>query len=374
MPQPSESEGKVIIYVHGCTGELPWEEPSGGPGGWGVVLTYGRHRRELHGSAEDTPLPRLVLQATITALERLQRTEPVEIRSYFNASSVLLPGPDRGTEAELRHVAALAEPHRAVWSGADQEWWRDEYEMEGADHNLVKDLAFQGLVQALGQHERAGDPAAADMTLDTALGLYLRQERRRLSRRSYERVQDTIARLRRAVVCDGQAHLQDPPRTVTARLEQFHRILGLPDVEVEELYAARAVVPACLRWLAEHGHLTATASASGIKDVRDAIDRLIPVCAFITSLHWSAPQPPGDRTQPRYADLEAEGLRYFQITQVGAAHLTFTDPQDAEMVVGPVALPPDVCGRAEEGWEVLLTAERIDGEWFLTQVIDGRRP
>ena len=57
----------VEIWTDGaCTGNP-------GPGGWGAVLRYGGHERELHGGEADTTNNRMELMAAIRALEALKR-------------------------------------------------------------------------------------------------------------------------------------------------------------------------------------------------------------------------------------------------------------------------------------------------------------
>ena len=48
-----------------------------GPGGWGAVLRFGGHERELHGSEENTTNNRMELLAAISALEAM--TEPCTV-------------------------------------------------------------------------------------------------------------------------------------------------------------------------------------------------------------------------------------------------------------------------------------------------------
>ena len=48
-----------------------------GPGGWGAVLQFGDHERELHGGAEDTTNNRMELTAAIEALRAL--SEPCRV-------------------------------------------------------------------------------------------------------------------------------------------------------------------------------------------------------------------------------------------------------------------------------------------------------
>ena len=63
--------GKVIIYTDGgCRGNP-------GPGGWGAVMFFGQHEKELYGYEENTTNNRMELTAAIKALEAL--TRPCEI-------------------------------------------------------------------------------------------------------------------------------------------------------------------------------------------------------------------------------------------------------------------------------------------------------
>lgn len=50
-----------------------------GPGGWGALLRYGEHERELHGGEAQTTNNRMELMAVIQALEALKRPSPVRI-------------------------------------------------------------------------------------------------------------------------------------------------------------------------------------------------------------------------------------------------------------------------------------------------------
>ena len=62
---------KVIIYTDGACSGNP------GPGGWGAVLRYGKHEKELHGGEGDTTNNRMEMMAAIMALESLK--EPCEV-------------------------------------------------------------------------------------------------------------------------------------------------------------------------------------------------------------------------------------------------------------------------------------------------------
>ncbi|MFD0804819.1 ribonuclease HI [Nocardioides caeni] len=52
-----------------------------GPGGWGAVLRYGDHVKELHGGEPDTTNNRMELMAAIQALESLTRRSAVDLHT-----------------------------------------------------------------------------------------------------------------------------------------------------------------------------------------------------------------------------------------------------------------------------------------------------
>jgi ribonuclease HI len=63
----------VTIYTDGACSGNP------GPGGWGVVLIYGKHRKELYGGEPETTNNRMEMMAVIRAMEALKRTSKVDI-------------------------------------------------------------------------------------------------------------------------------------------------------------------------------------------------------------------------------------------------------------------------------------------------------
>ena len=71
---------KVVIHSDGgCHGNP-------GPGGWAVVLAYGKHVRELNGGVPATTNNRMELQAAIEALHILK--EPCEIDFHTDSQYV----------------------------------------------------------------------------------------------------------------------------------------------------------------------------------------------------------------------------------------------------------------------------------------------
>ncbi len=62
---------QVLAFTDGACSGNP------GPGGWGAVLQFGNHERELHGGAKDTTNNRMELTAAIEALKAL--SEPCRV-------------------------------------------------------------------------------------------------------------------------------------------------------------------------------------------------------------------------------------------------------------------------------------------------------
>jgi ribonuclease HI len=67
------SDTHVVIYTDGgCS-------PNPGPGGWGAILTFGDHRKELKGGEAHSTNNRMELMAAISALEALKRPCRVDL-------------------------------------------------------------------------------------------------------------------------------------------------------------------------------------------------------------------------------------------------------------------------------------------------------
>ncbi len=63
----------VTIHTDGACSGNP------GPGGWGAVLEYGGHEKELSGAEAETTNNRMELMAAIQALEALKRSSRVRL-------------------------------------------------------------------------------------------------------------------------------------------------------------------------------------------------------------------------------------------------------------------------------------------------------
>jgi len=69
---------KVEIYTDGACSGNP------GPGGWGAILRYGAHEKELKGGASDTTNNRMELTAAIEALSALENGCSVDLHTDSN--------------------------------------------------------------------------------------------------------------------------------------------------------------------------------------------------------------------------------------------------------------------------------------------------
>ncbi|MDA7882088.1 ribonuclease HI [Akkermansiaceae bacterium] len=72
---------KIVVYTDGGARGNP------GPGGYGAILTFGKHRRELNGAYDHTTNNRMELMAVISALESLN--EPCEVLLHSDSKYVI---------------------------------------------------------------------------------------------------------------------------------------------------------------------------------------------------------------------------------------------------------------------------------------------
>lgn len=72
---------KIMIFTDGACSGNP------GPGGWGVVLKYGEHVRELSGFEKETTNQRMELTAAVEALNALK--EPCWVELYSDSAYLI---------------------------------------------------------------------------------------------------------------------------------------------------------------------------------------------------------------------------------------------------------------------------------------------
>ncbi len=74
----SEEKKQIVLYTDGACSGNP------GAGGWGAVLLYGEHKREISGGEAETTNNRMELTAVIEGLERLKY--PCEVDVYSDSA------------------------------------------------------------------------------------------------------------------------------------------------------------------------------------------------------------------------------------------------------------------------------------------------
>jgi len=72
---------QITIYTDGACKGNP------GPGGWGVLLQYGGHEKELYGGEQETTNNRMELTAVIEALKQVKYSCHIDL--YSDSSYVL---------------------------------------------------------------------------------------------------------------------------------------------------------------------------------------------------------------------------------------------------------------------------------------------
>jgi ribonuclease HI len=158
MADSSEPVGRTTyIYAHAVGAG----DPDRGPGGWGALLIYGEHKREVHGFDADTCAERMQLTAVVHGLECL--TRPVAVELWANGD-YLRTGVDpeiggwpfdpaevvqQDANADLwRRLGSAAERHtiRWVWTqhhvlkgcGSPAVFWPGTFGMRGRSGTPVR--------------------------------------------------------------------------------------------------------------------------------------------------------------------------------------------------------------------------------------------
>ncbi|HWP57050.1 MAG TPA: ribonuclease HI [Candidatus Acidoferrales bacterium] len=159
--KPEEPAGQVTIYTDGACRGNP------GPGGWGAVLIYGAHRKELSGSAPKTTNNRMELTAAIEALSALKRPCTVEL---FTDSEYLKKGIQswlaRWKKRGFRTVEGGPVKNQDLWVKLDElasrhkvHWHWVRGHAGNALNELCDYLARKALEKGLGKQTSPDSPA-----------------------------------------------------------------------------------------------------------------------------------------------------------------------------------------------------------------------
>ena len=142
---------EVVIYTDGACKGNP------GPGGWGALLEYGEHRKEICGGDRETTNNRMELQAAIEALSILNRA--CQVTLYTDSTYVkngieqwMAGWKKRGWKTSARKPVK----NKDLWVRLDQETRRHKIEwrwVKGHDghpgNERADELANLGVEQVL---------------------------------------------------------------------------------------------------------------------------------------------------------------------------------------------------------------------------------
>ena len=139
----------VEIYTDGACSGNP------GPGGWGALLRYNGHEKELCGGEEETTNNRMEMMAVIKALEALNKSSKVNI---YTDSKYVMDGITKWMEGwkDRGWKTAAKKPvkNKDLWQEIDQAVGKHVVEFEWVkghaghlDNERADELARSGIPQ-----------------------------------------------------------------------------------------------------------------------------------------------------------------------------------------------------------------------------------
>jgi len=153
-PEPADEGDKIVeIFTDGAC------SPNPGPGGWGAILRFGRHRKEIYGGEPATTNNRMEIMAAIRGLESLTRPSRVHVHTdseYLRRGiTEWLPGWKRnGWKTREKKPVKNAD----LWARLDSvtrshqvQWFWVKGHAGHPENERADELAGQGAVEAAAQ-------------------------------------------------------------------------------------------------------------------------------------------------------------------------------------------------------------------------------
>jgi ribonuclease HI len=366
------------------------------------VLTYGAHVREICGREEETDDVRVKLLAVVQALECLKRPVSAQV---LVCSDALRDGvtrrrgywPDRQVARELH--ADLWQRLEAAIGRHEIEWVWTVNEHSAHWHHRAMELADgmlgeEGDDEVEDEYEEDEDgwdeeedneseedfdtPQSArstatgrEMSLDAALTRFLADRRAQCSARTFRMYDDVIGLLRWSISWYGDGDPSTMPASeLPDQLPDFHETLVHKQfASPKELKDANTVLRALTKWLAAQGQLGAESAGSLIDETKAQFDEFTAIRRFVDAVRAYVEDDAPDVDLGELPEDDRVTDEYLQIAAVTDESITFEDYGD--LIIGPITLPPEITELARPGWQILLTAARLEGEWRLLEVVNG---
>jgi hypothetical protein len=221
-------------------------------------------------------------------------------------------------------------------------------------------------------------------TIDHVLEVFLREQRLRLSDRTYRNYEDVIRLLRHSLDGYGYVSLSEPeakrwqtafdtgdeeafchlfgPEKIPPHLGEFLGYFMVRKVMAgqELLKAAGTVTGKLVRWLEKEAHIEPEVAEIAIDRARDGA-RDLPAADRLGSLLQgvAAAAPEIDINFVKDEDWVENQLT---ISEVEPGRIWF------EGDVGPIEVPPRASDLARPGWMVFVVAARVKRRWHLLEV------
>jgi hypothetical protein len=221
-------------------------------------------------------------------------------------------------------------------------------------------------------------------TIDGVLDVFLREQRLRLSERTYRNYEDVIGLLRDSLDAyaymslDGResqrwhaafdagdeeafCHLFGPEK-IPAHLSEFLGYFMVRKVMAgQELSkAAGTVTGKLVRWLEKEAYIEPEAASVAVERARDGARDLPAADRLGSLLHGVAAGAP--EIDVDAVDAEDWVEDQLMISEIEPGRIWF------EGGIGPIEVPQAASDLARPGWLVLVTAARVAGRWHLLEV------
>lgn len=234
----------------------------------------------------------------------------------------------------------------------------------------------------LGRHATRGrgvwnHASMSPLSIEGALEAYLADRAAQRSGREQRRISNFVGLLKYNGRSDADQSIAETP---VGEIEDclryvFYGNLFEEEASAHQIREAQRIANGLLRWLVERGHLDADAArqikddltaeakyVAGKVEARVTVGRLVAVLDdFVAVLHMlsGGRQPDG---------LGADDVIRAEVLTIRSARNSEMTLEGGGRVVTPVKIPASTARIVRPGWRLLVSAVRLSGTWYLTEV------